>query len=151
MKNIRLSSCFNLEDFALSETAIREGLDNTPPADVVEGLRQLAENVLEPVKAQFDTRPQISSGYRCPALNSRIGGVPDSQHITGQAVDFELPGQDLLEVACWMRDSLDYDQLLLERAGGKVWIHCSYVSPSANRREVKWFDGATWHSGLPEQ
>ncbi len=152
MRNRRLTPCFNLEDFWFSETAIRNGLDNAPPDEtVIARLQALAVQVLEPVRAHFNTRPQISSGYRCPALNAKVGGVPDSQHLTGHAVDFELPGADPLEVARWIRDvPLDYDQLLLERAGGKAWVHVSYVTSAQNRHQVRWYDGRTWRDGLPD-
>jgi zinc D-Ala-D-Ala carboxypeptidase len=155
MKNARLSSLFNLEDFTLSETALKTGIVNEPPADelaaIVERLRLLAVHILDKVAKQFDTRPQVSSGYRCPILNEKVGGLPTSQHQSGHAVDFELPGQSLLEVARWMQNTLDFDQLLLEQAGGKTWIHVSYVDQAHNRREVKWFDGSNWHEGLPNE
>lgn len=155
MQNVRLSPLFNLEDFTLSETALKTGIVNEPPvadqAEIVARLRLLAVHILDKVAKQFDTRPQISSGYRCPVLNEKVGGLPTSQHQSGHAVDFELPGQSLLEVARWMQDHLDFDQLLLERAGGKTWIHVSYVDQAHNRHEVKWFDGSHWHEGLPNE
>lgn len=152
MQNRRLSPAFNLEDFWFSETAIRSGIDNTPPdEEIVTRLQALAIHLLEPVRAHFDTRPQISSGYRCSTLNAKVGGVPDSQHLTGYAVDFELPGVDPEAVALWIQNALlDYDQLLLERAGGKAWVHVSYVTPALNRRQTRRFDGLRWHDSLRE-
>lgn len=149
MENQRLTRHFNLYDFLASETALRAGLVNEPHGDdVCHNLRLVALHLLEPVLEKFDTRPQITSGYRCPALNELVGGAGTSQHMSGQAVDFQLPGLPLLEVAQWMRNALIYDQLLLEQARGEVWIHASYVE-GKNRQQVKWFDGARWREGLP--
>lgn len=151
MENQRLSPHFNLADFLASNTAVRLGIGNEPhDPEVVIRLRLLAEKLLEPVQERFNTRPQITSGYRCPALNTQVGGVATSQHLTGQAVDFQLPGTSLLEVAGFMAATLDFDQLLLEQAKGEIWIHASYVSAGSNRRIVKWYDGESWHDGLPE-
>jgi len=151
MQNQRLTPHFNLYDFLASETALRYGIGNVPhDAAVITHLQLLAEKLLEPVTARFETRPQITSGYRCPALNEKVGGVATSQHMSGQAVDFQVPDVSLLEVAKWMAGALDYDQLLLERSKSEVWIHASYVGPAQNRRQLKWFDGQDWHQGLPE-
>lgn len=151
MENQRLTPHFNLHDFLASDTALRLGIKNVPhDAEVVVCLRQVAERMLEPVLAQFNTRPQVTSGYRCPELNEKIGGVATSQHMKGCAVDFQLPSVSLLEVAGWMARTLDYDQILLEQSATERWIHASYVSPGNNRRMLKWYDGLTWHDGLPE-
>lgn len=150
-QNKRLSAFFNLEDFVFSETALKHQIDNWPKTDEIgQRLAVLCHEVLDHVAQHFKTRPQISSGYRCPVLNAKVGGVDNSQHVHGYAADFEFPDHNLLDVARWIQDALPYDQLLLERAGGKSWIHVSYVSAEANRREVKWFDGTAWHAGLPD-
>ncbi len=150
MDNQRLTRHFNLFDFLASETALRAGIENVPHApDVILNLQRVALHLLEPVLQQFDTRPQITSGYRCPALNAKVGGAATSQHMSGQAVDFQLPHVPLLELARWMRATLTYDQLLLETVAGETWIHASYVD-GKNRGQVRWFDGMQWRDGLPE-
>lgn len=150
MENQRLTPHFNLADFLASDTALKCDICNDPHTpDVVAHLRLVAEKLLEPVQARFYTRPQITSGYRCPQLNGKVGGSATSQHMQGRAVDFQLPGVPLLEVARWMAEALDYDQLFIER-GQEVWIHASYVSPENNRRKLAYFDGSQWHDGLPE-
>lgn len=152
MENQRLTAHFNLYDFLASDTALRLGINNDPhDPEVVVCLRALAEKLLEPVQERFNTRPQVTSGYRCLELNEKVGGAATSQHMKGQAVDFQLPGSSLLEVAQWMSVQLDFDQLLLEQnSSGERWIHVSYVGAGSNRRQVKWYDGDNWHDGLPE-
>lgn len=155
MHNRRLSRSCNLEDFVISETAMRHGLDNWPKDEaVIARLQLLAEKILEPVGEQFQTRPMISSGYRASDVNARVGGTPTSQHVNGEAVDFQMPGISELEVARWMAGALDFDQLILEKVdrpeGAVVWIHCSYVSPEKNRKQVKHGGSKGFADGLPE-
>ena len=140
----RLSRNFTLREAVRSQTAVRLGIDNTPPADRVEALALVAKRVLQPVRDAFGVPFTPSSWYRCPALNARIGGAAGSQHVVGEAVDFEVPGVSNIAVAGWIADTLAFDQLILEYhdpddpASG--WIHCSY-SREHNRGEVLRFDG----------
>jgi zinc D-Ala-D-Ala carboxypeptidase len=68
---------FTLEEMIVSQVAAREGLDNTPSQQVISNLHLLCE-ALERVRALFGLPVIISSGYRSPALNKRIGGSPRS-------------------------------------------------------------------------
>ena len=45
-----LSDNFNLSEFTKSQTALRNGIDNTPSEEVIENLRALCENVLQPLR-----------------------------------------------------------------------------------------------------
>ena len=67
------------------------GIDNTPPPEIVENLKRLAAG-LETVRALLGAPLEISSGYRCAALNEAVGGSGASQHLLGLAVDFACPG-----------------------------------------------------------
>ena len=62
------------------------GLANDPPPDVVQTLIGTAHG-LEMVRALLQAPILISSGYRSPKVNRAVGGSPNSQHITGHAVD----------------------------------------------------------------
>jgi zinc D-Ala-D-Ala carboxypeptidase len=102
-------------------------------------LRTLCEQVLEPVRRNFDRPVIINSGYRAAAVNKAIGSNSStSQHCKAQAADIEIPGVDNLELYKWLTSNSDYDQLILEYYTGDPqsgWVHVSYVSPDANRRE----------------
>lgn len=122
-------------------------VDNTPhDACVIENLRQLAQHILEPVQAHFKSPVVIHSGYRSPLLNTLVGGVDTSQHCKGQAVDFHVEGHTVYEVACWIRDHLDFDQLILEEFEPALpnsgWVHCSYSTCARH-------DAKTKFKGLP--
>ncbi len=130
----------SLEELVKSPAALRLGIDNSPSAWVANNLRLLAENILQPVRDHYGVPIIINSGYRNPALNKAVGSKDNSQHTKGEAADFEMLGVPNLSIAKWIRDNLDYDQLILEfyTSGSPYsgWVHCSYSNPSGNRKEV---------------
>lgn len=153
---MRLSPHFTLREMTRSQVALRRGLDNTPGPASLENLRRLAGEILEPLRAEFAIPFAPSSGYRAPALNAAIGAAPGSQHILGQAVDFEIPGVPNLRVARWIEEVLTFDQLIVEfHEAGKPfsgWIHCSLVAEAAaNRGQAFTLDGAGARLGLKFQ
>lgn len=137
---VRLSPNFTLHELTRSQLAARLGIDNTPPPDVVASLTKLCVNVLQPVRDVFGASVDVSSGYRCPALNKAAKGSPTSQHVVGEAADIEIEGVSNLRLATYIRDNLDFDQVILEfpskdnPAAG--WVHVSYVEPGRNRKSV---------------
>lgn len=141
---MKLSEHFTEEEMTRSDVATRLSLDNTPPPQVRFHLEALCRTILEAVRAHFDRRVRVSSGYRSPAVNAQVGGNPHSAHCHGEAADFEVDGVSNLAVAKWIAGSdLPFDQVILEfhRAGDphSGWVHVSYrstVSRGPNRREV---------------
>ena len=121
----QLSAHFTLDEMTVSQEAARRGIDNTPPPAIIEALRKTAQG-LEAARVRLGGAPiVVSSGYRCPALNTAIGGSKTSQHMTGQAVDIICPRfGGPAEVAAALRDSgIEYDQLILEYGR---WVHLSF-------------------------
>lgn len=137
----RLSKNFTLGELIKSNIATRLGIDNTPSPEVVENLRNVATYILQPVRDWAGVPVVVSSGYRSPILNKEAKGSSTSQHMTGSAVDFEIPGVSNYEVAAWIRDNLEFDQLILEfytpGDPNSGWVHCSYVTNRPNRKEVR--------------
>jgi hypothetical protein len=129
---MQLSEHFNLNEFTISQTATRKGIDNTPSAPVIERLRMLAAT-LERVRGLLGNSPiRISSAYRCKELNRAIGSGDSSAHLLGYAVDFTCPifgtpKEVAQEIAA---SSIKFDQLIYEG----TWIHLS-IDPR-NRREL---------------
>lgn len=134
----RLSKNFSLAEFTKSQTALRLGLDNTPSEELINNAVLLAEKVLQPVRDHFGPTT-INSGYRGPELNQAIGGSKTSQHMKCEAADIEVAGVPNYDVAEWIQNNLDFDQLILEFYTPGVpdsgWVHVSY-SASNNRKEV---------------
>lgn len=146
-----LSEHFSLEEGIKSQTALRLGIDNTPPAVVIDAMRKVAENILEPVRDRYGVPFSPSSWFRCPQLNRLIGSKPTSQHITGEAVDFEVPGVPNRDLAHWISVNLSYDQVILEcwREGvpGSGWVHASYADRL--RGVALTYDGKQYRVGIP--
>ena len=134
---VTLSKNFTLTEFTKSQTALRLGIDNTPSEEHLAAAKLLFENVVQPVRDHFGPTV-INSGYRGPALNEAIGGAATSQHCRGEAVDIECPGVPNHEVAEWIENNLEYDQLILEfytlGIPDSGWVHVSYI-PEGNRKQ----------------
>ena len=136
---MQLSKHFNLKEFTKSETAIRKRIDNTPNLEHTNNLKLVCENLLEPVREHFGKPVRINSGYRGPALNTAVGGSAKSQHCNGEAVDFEIDGLANPELAKWVAENCDFDQIILEFYDPKEgpnsgWVHASY-SKGKNRKQ----------------
>ena len=135
---MRLSKNFMLAEFEKSQTAIRLGYNNEVPPQHMSNVQALVNNVLQPVRDEFGP-VTISSGYRAKFLNQAIGGSTRSQHCWGMAADFEVPGMSNYDLAAWIRDNLEFDQLILEGHRryviGSGWVHCSYTEYAPNRKE----------------
>ena len=133
---MQLSEHFTLSEMTRSDTAERNHIDNTPSQEVIENLRALCSNVLEPARVAFGAPIYITSGYRCPALNTAVGGKPTSQHLRGEAADLHVRGvKNLRKLYNAIKEHGVFDQLLYESNGATKWIHVSYKS-SGNRRQA---------------
>ncbi|MEB3268249.1 MAG: D-Ala-D-Ala carboxypeptidase family metallohydrolase, partial [Leptolyngbya sp.] len=135
--DLQLSENFKLSEMLRSQTAQRRGIKNYPSnPEHIENLKALCQNILEPVRKHFGMPISPSSGYRCPELNAAVGGVSNSQHAVGEAVDFVVPKASIPTVCRWIRDNLEFDQLIMEKYNprtGSGWIHCSYKRKGRNR------------------
>ena len=127
---MNLSRNFSLSELTKSDTAIRKGINNNPSAEQVEKLKILCENILQPVRDRFGS-VTVTSGFRSVELCIAVNSSANSQHAKAEACDFECPGVDNAEVADWIKNNLEYDQLILEfytpGEPNSGWIHCSYV------------------------
>ena len=138
--DMQLSEHFNLREFTKSETAIRKRIDNTPSAQHANNLKIVCEKILEPVRKHFGKPVRINSGYRGPALNAAVGGSGKSQHCNGEAVDFEIDGLPNPELAKWVADNCEFDQIILEFYDPKEgpnsgWVHASISATNNNRKQ----------------
>lgn len=147
----KLTQHFTLNELIRSSRASELGIDNTPSEYVLNNLIQICTHVLEPVRANFGRPVIVNSGYRCLALNSAINGSRTSQHMTGQAVDFEIDGVANYDLAVWVSENLSFDQLILENyVSGKPnsgWVHCS-LKKDGNRMQILTINGKNKQIGL---
>lgn len=135
---MKLSENFELNELIKSQIAERKGISNNPSTDQINNLKDLCLNVLQPIRSHFDSPVIISSGYRSPELCVAIGSKPTSQHSEGKAADIEIANVDNKELAMWIKDNINFDQLILEfyKEGdpNSGWIHVSY-NGDKNRKE----------------
>ena len=136
---MKLSKNFELKEFLASQTATRRGFTEqfNPPQQIIDNLQYLVTNLLQPIRDNFGPL-HISSGYRCPRLNSAIGGSSTSDHLLGFAADIDLGDAKNLELLNWIRESkLPFDQLINEfpnKLGQPDWVHIS-LRPKNNRNQ----------------
>lgn len=120
----QLSEHFSLLELTVSANAVRLGLDNTPPPDILARLKTSAQQ-LERVRDLLGGRPiVVSSGYRSAAVNRAAGGEKTSAHLSGWAIDFTCPtfGSPLAICERIQRSALSFDQLIEEG----TWVHISF-------------------------
>lgn len=126
---MKISKNFSLEEITRSDTALRKGIDNTPVSEHIVNLCALVHHVLQPLRDHYGKPVNISSGYRCKALNKAVGGVNNSQHMRGQAADIKIQGVTPTHIADYIASHLPYDQVIIY----PTFVHVSY-SIQANRR-----------------
>lgn len=136
---MKLTAHFSLAEFTRSESAKRHGVSNEPTPEHLKNLIVLCEKVLEPIRIKFGPI-NISSGYRSKALNHYIGGSLNSQHCEAKAADIDMDGMggaSNTEIFNYIKDSLDFDQLIWEFGDNKKpdWVHVSY-NAGKNRKQV---------------
>lgn len=85
---------FSYDELIASATAKRLGLDNTPTPEEKERLRQLAEDILQPIRDAWRAPIVVTSGFRSEQVNKAVGGVSNSQHRLGEAADIKVGGKE---------------------------------------------------------
>jgi zinc D-Ala-D-Ala carboxypeptidase len=135
----QLTRNFSLAELTKSETALRHDMDNTPGPVEIGNLTELAGKVLQPVRDHYAKGVKVNSGFRHPEVNAKVGGSKTSDHCKGQAADIEIPGVANAELAEWIKDNLEFTQLILEFYTPGIpdsgWVHVSY-NPDNLKKQV---------------
>lgn len=129
---------FTLEELCRSNTASRLNLNNKPDKLVQSNLKRLI-NVLNKLRESWGKPIYVTSGYRCPELNKKVGGANTSAHLTGNAVD--LVSEPFDEFKSWIYkeiDKYDFDQLILEKNKTSEWVHLGLFNNNNQQRKQKW-------------
>lgn len=121
--------------FSLSElTRTSTGIANVPDVAAAINLARLVALFLDPLREAVGSI-SISSGYRSPSVNKAVKGSVNSYHMKGLAADIqsgtETP-QEMAEEAQFL--ALPYDKLIIERLGGKRWLHCQIAAAGVKPR-----------------
>lgn len=123
-----------MKELARSVTAEAKKIDNTPTPDAEANLKDLINNVLDPLREAYGHPITVTSGYRSPRLNAAVGGVKTSQHQKGQAADITAgsPAENkkLFDLAREL--NLPFCQLIDEKK--YKWVHISYDKNNVKRQ-----------------
>ncbi|MCM1073933.1 MAG: D-Ala-D-Ala carboxypeptidase family metallohydrolase [Bacteroides sp.] len=126
---------FTISELVHSDTALKYRIDNTPNVSISDNLLKLIFYCLQPIRDKLNKPMIITSGFRCKALNSHpsIKGVSNSQHCTGQAADFVVPGMSIQSIIDFIiKSGIEFDQLINEY---DKWVHISF-NKGKNRKQV---------------
>ena len=133
---------FTTQELTYSTTAKKYGINNTPTPEVKEHIEELIE-VLDGIREKWGSAIIVSSGYRCPELNAKLGGVKTSGHLTGYAVDMVPANNHKTKFFEFMKEylkdkNIEFDELLLERNTKSTWIHFAlYGMQGKQRKKIK--------------
>ncbi len=153
IKGTITQSYFSIDELCQSDTAEKYNIDNTPSEAIKLKLQALIDNVLDPARRAYGSYIQVNSGYRCSALNSKVGGASTSQHVKGEAADITGGSVEKnREIFKVIAANGVYDQLIWEKGG--QWIHVSYKT-SGNRLAMLNYNGtgysninSTWQTAI---
>ena len=124
---------FKMSELIFSETAIKNNINNMPDINSLDNMLDLITYCLQPIRDKIKKPMIITSGYRCPQVNKLVGGVSNSQHTKGQAVDFIVHGMGIKSVIDFIKYSgIEFDQLINEYGN---WVHISY-NKGHNRQKI---------------
>lgn len=133
-----MSKYFTLQELLRSDTAIRKKIDNSPSWEVVSNLSRLAA-FLDELREAWGSAIRVSSGFRCVALNKAVGGVENSAHQYGNAVDISPVNGKQNEFEAFLKKWLKgrkFDQCIWEqsKSSGGRWVHFSLYSNKGEQR-----------------
>ena len=132
-----ISEHISYKEGVYSITATRKGIDNTPNDEQLNNMELVASEVFEPLRTYIGGPIKINSFFRCPDLNTAIGGSSKSQHCNGQAIDIDdtFDKATNAEMFHWIKEHMDFDQMIWEFGDddNPDWVHVSYVSVDENR------------------
>ena len=120
---MNLTEHFTFDELTASETAERNGWDNTPNETEQANIQRLAE-FLEAVKTLLGGKPiMVNSAFRSKAVNDAVGSKDTSQHRIGCAADIRVPGMTPDQVVrAIIASDLGFDQVIREF---DRWTHIS--------------------------
>lgn len=142
---MQLSEHFDLEEFTRSRAASVYRIKNVPNDSQLKNLQILCLQVLEPARKITNRPIIITSGYRCPRLNSIVGGRPNSYHTKGMAADIKITGEDEYKkqvetrelVSALMKQPLT-DIVLVEHSKTSCWIHVQWSTKPRHHYDMNY-------------
>ena len=132
----RISKHISYKEAVGSNYAKQKGISNKPNEEQVENMKLLAEKVFEPLREWVDAPIKVNSMFRSLELNTALKGSKTSSHMKGEAMDItSMGGKSNLEMFHYIKDNLDFDQLIWEFGKEPKWLHVSFNKDN-NRKQV---------------
>ena len=149
-----ISKHISYHEATKSNTAVRNGIDNTPDEDNLKNMRRVANDCFEPLREYHGKKIRVSSFFRCEELNRAVKGSKTSQHRAGvdrsgvnaAAIDIDadvydngITNSEIFEFFNSRKDEIEYDQLIWEfgTEENPAWIHISKRAHSNRKRNLK--------------
>src|SRR5690606_31305427 len=144
VEDVQLSPHFALSEMLQSNTARSRGLYQVPPPIVVECLRELCIDLLEPIRNVLGPL-RVTSGYRRPRVNAAVGGSSTSAHLSGWAADVAPVRAAPEQILILLHDAghaLAWDQAILYDSH----VHLGLRRPATGeqRRQLLRAEGGAW-------
>ena len=133
----KVSKHISYKEATHSNYAKQYNIANKPKAEHIENMELVAEKVFEPLREWVDNPIKVNSMFRSEKLNSALKGSGTSSHLNGEAIDItSMGGKTNLEMFHYIKDNLDFDQLIWEFGSAPKWLHVSYKNEKDNRKQV---------------
>ena len=137
----RISKHISYKEAVGSNYAKQKGIKNKPNEEQVENMKLLAEKVFEPLREWVGCPIRVNSMFRSLELNTALKGSKTSSHMKGEAMDITSMAcgkencKSNLEMFHWIKDNLEFDQLIWEFGKEPKWLHVSFNKDN-NRKQV---------------
>lgn len=140
-QNPLVTANFRYSELIHSNTAVRLGIENTPNAVHKANLIESCTKLWQPARDILGKTMIISSGYRSPLVNSKVGGSDSSAHSIGCAIDFTSPSFGSSRTIAnklaqeFKTTGIKFDQIILEFPDtDSSWVHLGYKNLKGEQR-----------------
>lgn len=140
-----ISENFSFAEFENTQYADLRIANVITSVEVRDNIIELVHNILQPLRAVYGKPLTITSGYRCPELNKRVGGSPTSAHLKGLAADIVPDSCTTQEerrafiswaIAYLKNNGFKFDQLIEEHnSKGVYWLHIGWKNLKGEQRQ----------------
>jgi hypothetical protein len=136
----KISKHISFIEATKSKTALKYGISNNPSEEIIKVMKLTAKKVFEPLREEMLVPIAVTSFYRSPQLNTKLGGSKTSSHVKGEAIDIDADVFGLItnkDIFDYIKDNLEFDQLIWEFGDDNepAWIHVSYREGN-NRNQI---------------
>lgn len=136
---VTMKTYFTIKELTASDTAKKYKIDNTPSPEIKQHLQELILNLLNPIREAWGSPVIVSSGYRCPALNEKVGGSKTSAHPLGYAADLMPKNGKIAEFIKFVQEFLIASKIPFDQCINEYnrWCHVGLKnSIGAQRRQI---------------